>query len=396
MTRNSLQFLRRGRNVRLDQFSPRTTVLDWLRLQERVDRHQGRLRGRRLRRLHRGGGARARRPAGLRAGQFLHHAARPVGRRRADHSRRPRRRTACCIRCRQRWSREHGSQCGFCTPGIVMSLFAHYHRCDGAPSRADDQRCAGRQPVPLHRLPADRRRRASMPATAGADDRFTPQRGGTAGRRSRALDDEADLFVGDDAAFSPRRRASIRCALLYAQHPDATIVAGATDVGLWITKKLTPHRKDHPRRPRRRACARSSETADGYAFGAVVSLARAAPVLGSIDPDIAELLRRFGSMQVRACGTVGGNIANGSPIGDLAPMLIALGRRRWSCASGEHVRATAAGGLLSRLRQAGSHSRANLCAGCWCRSCRRPRSFAPTRSPSASTRTSRRCWRPFA
>jgi xanthine dehydrogenase small subunit len=56
-----------------------------------------------------------------------------------------------------------------------------------------------------------------------------------------------------------------------------------------------------------------------------VSLARAAPVLGSIDPDIAEVLRRFGSIQVRACGTVGGNIANGSPIGDLAPMLIALG-----------------------------------------------------------------------
>jgi xanthine dehydrogenase small subunit len=54
-------------------------------------------------------------------------------------------------------------------------------------------------------------------------------------------------------------------------------------------------------------------------------LARAAPVLGAIDPDIAEVIRRFGSIQVRACGTVGGSIANGSPIGDLAPMLIALG-----------------------------------------------------------------------
>src|SRR5208282_4884752 len=54
-------------------------------------------------------------------------------------------------------------------------------------------------------------------------------------------------------------------------------------------------------------------------------LARAAPVLGAIDPDIAEVLRRFGSIQVRACGTVGGSIANGSPIGDVAPMLIALG-----------------------------------------------------------------------
>jgi xanthine dehydrogenase small subunit len=66
------------------------------------------------------------------------------------------------------------------------------------------------------------------------------------------------------------------------------------------------------------------ESAAGFEFGAIVSLTRAAPALGSIDPDVAEVLRRFGSMQVRAAGTVGGNIANGSPIGDLAPMLIAL------------------------------------------------------------------------
>ena len=69
-----------------------------------------------------------------------------------------------------------------------------------------------------------------------------------------------------------------------------------------------------------RELSRIEKTADGYAIGAIVSLARAAPVLGAIDPDIAEVLRRFGSIQVRACGTVGGNIANGSPIGDLAPI----------------------------------------------------------------------------
>ena len=92
---------------------------------------------------------------------------------------------------------------------------------------------------------------------------------------------------------------------------------------MWITKKLAPIEKIiHVGRV---GVARIEKTADGYALGAVVSLARAAPVLGSIDPDIAEVLRRFGSIQVRACGTVGGNIANGSPIGDLAPMLIALG-----------------------------------------------------------------------
>jgi xanthine dehydrogenase small subunit len=113
-------------------------------------------------------------------------------------------------------------------------------------------------------------------------------------------------------------------ARLYARHPDATIVAGATDVGLWITKKLAPIEKViHVGRVAELSSI--EPTSDGYAIGATVSLARAAPVLGSIDPDIGEVLRRFGSIQVRACGTVGGNIANGSPIGDLAPMLIAMG-----------------------------------------------------------------------
>ena len=122
----------------------------------------------------------------------------------------------------------------------------------------------------------------------------------------------------------PLPRASNRWRKLYTKYPDATIVAGSTDVGLWITKKLTPLQKIiHVRRVAE--LSEIKETAAGYEIGAVVSLARAAPVLAAIDPDIAEVLRRFGSIQVRACGTVGGNIANGSPIGDLAPMLIALG-----------------------------------------------------------------------
>ena len=159
----------------------------------------------------------------------------------------------------------------------------------------------------------------------GADDRFTRN----AARRLqalRALDDKQDLFVGDAASFFAAPASEQSLARLYAQHPDATIVAGATDVGLWITKMLTPLEKIiHVGRVA--GLSSIEETAGGYAFGAIVSLARAAPVLGSIDPDIAEVLRRFGSFQVRAAGTVGGNIANGSPIGDLAPMLIALGAK---------------------------------------------------------------------
>ena len=143
------------------------------------------------------------------------------------------------------------------------------------------------------------------------------------------------------------------------QHPDATIVAGATDVGLWITKKLTPLQKIIMLgRVAELGAHRGS--AAGFDFGAVVSLARAAPALGAIDPDVAEVMRRFGSMQVRAAGTVGGNIANGSPIGDLAPMLIALGATL-ELRRGDEVRTTAVGKFLSRLRQAGSPA-GRICA----------------------------------
>ncbi len=321
MTRNSLQFLRRGRNVRLDRFSPRTTLLDWLRLQERlIGTKEGcaegdcgactvvivRERGSRLvyepvnsciTLLGQLDGAELITVEDLADDGALH----PV---------------------QEALAREHGSQCGFCTPGIVMSLFAHYHQCNGISSREKINdalagnlcRCTGYRPIVEAALEA---------CNGGGDDRFSRN---TVARRLAigALDDKADLFVGDDTAFFAAPVSEQSLALLYAQHPDATIIAGATDVGLWITKKLVPIDKIiHVGRVAE--LSHIEATADGCAIGAAVSLARAAPVLGSIDPDIAEVLRRFGSIQVRACGTVGGNIANGSPIGDLAPMLIALG-----------------------------------------------------------------------
>jgi xanthine dehydrogenase small subunit len=219
-------------------------------------------------------------------------------------------------------ARLHGSQCGFCTPGIVMSLFAHYHACNGDTSRDTINdvlagnlcRCTGYRPIVDAALEA---------CSAGADDRFSRN---AAARLTtlRALDDHTDLLVGDDTAFFAAPASERSLAQLYARHPDATIVAGATDVGLWVTKKLAAIEKViHVGRVT--ALSDIAETADGFALGATVSLSRALPVLGSIDPDIAEVLRRFGSIQVRACGTIGGNIANGSPIGDLAPMLMALG-----------------------------------------------------------------------
>ena len=135
-------------------------------------------------------------------------------------------------------AREHGSQCGFCTPGIVMSLFAHYHQCNGISSRQNINdalagnlcRCTGYRPIVEAALEA---------CNGGGDDRFSRN---TVARRLAigALNDKANLFVGDDTAFFAAPVSEQSLALLYAQHPDATIIAGATDVGLWITKKLTP------------------------------------------------------------------------------------------------------------------------------------------------------------
>jgi xanthine dehydrogenase small subunit len=333
MTRDTLQFLRRGRGVRLDRFPPRTTVLDWLRLQERsTGTKEGCAEG--------DCGACAVVAARERNGRLLYE---PVN---------------SCITLlgqldgaelitvedladngvlhpiQEALARQHGSQCGFCTPGIVMSLFAHYHGCDGVTSRdkINDAlagnlcRCTGYRPIVDATLEA---------CSRAAEDRFTRDEGARL-QSLRALDDKLDVFVGDDAAFFAAPASEASLARLYAQHPDATLVAGATDVGLWITKKLSAIEKIvHVGRVAE--LSGIEETADGYAFGAIVSLARAAPVLGSIDPDIAEVLRRFGSIQVRACGTVGGNIANGSPIGDLAPMLIALGAEV-ELRHGEHIR----------------------------------------------------------
>ena len=154
MTRNSLQFRRSGRTVRLDGFSPRATLLDWLRLEERstgtkegcaegdcgacavvvVREREGRLVYEAVNScitlLGQLDGAELITVEDLAEDGVLH----PV---------------------QEAMARQHGSQCGFCTPGIVMSLFAHYHECGGGSNRDKTQRCAGRKFVPLHGLSTD-------------------------------------------------------------------------------------------------------------------------------------------------------------------------------------------------------------------------------------------------
>ena len=218
--------------------------------------------------------------------------------------------------------RHHGSQCGFCTPGIVMSLFTLYHAGGGGDRQAVNDvlagnlcRCTGYRPI------VD----AALEACAGTPGDAFATRRALSVERLAALDDGEDLFIGDEATGFFAAPATVDAlARLYARHPDATLVAGATDVGLWITKQMrTLPKIIHVGRAA--GLAEVRETEDGFHIGGAATCAHAERALAAIDPDLVELFRRFGGKQVRAVGTLGGNIANGSPIGDTPPALIALG-----------------------------------------------------------------------
>ncbi|WP_020593449.1 xanthine dehydrogenase small subunit [Kiloniella laminariae] len=219
--------------------------------------------------------------------------------------------------------RHHGSQCGFCTPGIVMSLFTLYHKGIKADRQAINNqlagnlcRCTGYRPI------ID----AALESCNGSlDDRFVQAYAATTETLNK-LDDGQDVFLGTPERFFAAPASIASLAKLYSQHPDAIVVAGATDVGLWITKQL----RDLPKiihLGRVEGLDRVEDNGAELLIGAGATYAQAEDALATIDPDIAEVVRRIGSSQVRASGTIGGNIANGSPIGDSPPLLIALDAR---------------------------------------------------------------------
>jgi xanthine dehydrogenase small subunit len=204
-----------------------------------------------------------------------------------------------------------------------MTLAALHHEEAGPPSRQriDDAlagnlcRCTGYGPI----IDAAR----TMHETPGATAHLTGREGEVLGRLA-AWRDGQTYCVGKDGRrfFSPGSLADLLD--LAAAHPEGTILAGATDVGLWVTKR---HRVLDPviwlgRVPE---LARIDETADSLRIGAGVTYARAFDRIAALWPAAAELNRRLGSEQIRHAGTIGGNIANGSPIGDSPPWLIAAG-----------------------------------------------------------------------
>ena len=214
-------------------------------------------------------------------------------------------------------SEGHGSQCGFCTPGFVMSLWHGYET--GAPTDAGsvaDQlagnlcRCTGYGPI----LNAAQVARDLPDAPSDKPDACT---------RLKALDAGPLTYEVDGCAFWAPQDADT-LAQLVETHPDATILAGATDVGLWVTKQgFAPDKIIYLG-----DCAdlaEIEETLTGVQIPAAVSHQKAMSSLAEMFPDMGELWRRFASEQVRSAGTLCGNIANGSPIGDAPPALIAVG-----------------------------------------------------------------------
>ncbi|MFU2489561.1 xanthine dehydrogenase small subunit [Thauera sp. WH-1] len=216
----------------------------------------------------------------------------------------------------------HGSQCGFCTPGFVMSLWDLYNACvpDGTrpdPARIRSQltgnlcRCTGYRPI----IEAGERmfEHAELPL-----DREAVRAALLRLRRREALD-----YVHEGTHFlAPRTLAQL--VALRSQRPQATLLAGCTDIGLWVNKQFREV-GDLIYIGQVEDLQQVGEAHGKLHIGAAVSLSDAFAALCLPYPELGELWERFASPPVRNAGTLGGNIANGSPIGDSMPALIALG-----------------------------------------------------------------------
>ena len=219
----------------------------------------------------------------------------------------------------------HGSQCGFCTPGFVMSLYGLWMRnpdpSQGAIEKALQGnlcRCTGYAPI-------IRAGKAMSTYGLPQGDPLWAERIALKAQ-IKAIHDRSRVEIGSGAERIIVPASLDDFAEIYAAHPEATIVAGSTDVGLWVTKFM---RAIGPvifigQLQELRAIA---DNASEVRFYAGVSYAQARPVLEEQFPGMAELWDRVAGEQVRNMGTIGGNIANGSPIGDTPPPFIALGAR---------------------------------------------------------------------
>jgi xanthine dehydrogenase small subunit len=214
----------------------------------------------------------------------------------------------------------HGSQCGFCTPGFVMSLFALYQTNDD-PDEAEISyaiagnlcRCTGYRPI----LAAARRMYAVGSKNSAAWEQRVKEQ-----LTAIRVPAEKRLANSDGCYTAPSNIDELTAQLVAA--PESTILAGGTDVGLWVTKEL----RDLPEiiyLGNVKELGRINQTDEYLEIGASVSLTDAFAALLQECPDLEEIVRRFSSPPICNSGTLCGNVANGSPIGDSMPALISLG-----------------------------------------------------------------------
>lgn len=229
----------------------------------------------------------------------------------------------------------HGSQCGFCTPGFVMSLYGLWMRDPNPSQRAVEKalqgnlcRCTGYAPI-------IRAAKAMSSYGLPEADPLWAERIRLKGQ-IKAINDgrRVEIGTGAERIIVPANLDDF--ARIYEEHTEATIVAGSTDVGLWVTKFMRSigpvifigHLQE---------LKRIAENDSELRFYAGVSYSEALPLLTQYFPGMSELWDRVAGEQIRNMGTIGGNIANGSPIGDTPPPLIALGAKL-RLRRGEHRR----------------------------------------------------------
>ena len=214
----------------------------------------------------------------------------------------------------------HGSQCGFCTPGFVMSLFAMYQNrvCQGQKISREQAiedlsgnlcRCTGYRPI----LDAAQAMESYAPSQINEPELLL---------KLELLTHISREPEAKNTYILPKTLPQLLS--LRVQQPKAQIVAGCTDVGLWVNKlhmsfdQVLDVSQVHELR-------RVERYAHHIAIGAAVSLEDAFAALVQDRPHLQAFALRFAGLPVRNSGTLGGNVANGSPIGDSMPLLIALG-----------------------------------------------------------------------
>ncbi|MBC7204135.1 MAG: xanthine dehydrogenase small subunit, partial [Pusillimonas sp.] len=217
----------------------------------------------------------------------------------------------------------HGSQCGFCTPGFIMSMYTMYRKGQVRPSREEvlDNlsgnlcRCTGYRPIIDATM-----NMGEYPETEQTLDALKQQLQQLRGQTR----DPLVIETADQAYWAPNTGDQL--AQLFTAHPDATLLAGGTDLGLMVTKQLK-HFSKVIYLGNVADLASIAEEDDHLVIGAAVFLNEGYEALARQYPEATELWKRFASMPIRNSGTLVGNVANGSPIGDSAPLLIALQTR---------------------------------------------------------------------